>query len=171
MLDKKISKLLNEQIQKELYSAYLYLEMANYYSEQGLDGFENWFYVQNQEEVAHAMLIRTYMLNNDEKVKLLPIEAPKSVYKDFDGPLKKSYEHEQTVTASINSIYAVAYEKKDFRTMEFLNWFIKEQGEEEKNANDLIQKYELFGKDSKGLYSIDQELASRTYTAPDLVLD
>ena len=171
MLNAKITNLLNEQITKELYSAYLYLAMANYYNDEGLDGFENWFYIQAQEEMDHAMLIRTYLLNNDEKVQLYAIDQPQADFKGFGDPLDQSLEHERFVTASIHNIYAVAHEEKDFRTMEFLNWFIKEQGEEEKNASDLIRKFELFGSDAKGLYSLDQELNGRIYAAPDLVLD
>lgn len=171
MLDKNVAGLLNTQIMKELYSAYLYLDMAGYYSDEGLEGFENWFYVQAQEERDHAMLIRTYLLNNDKKVTLLAIEAPGERYTGFGDPLEKSLEHERTVTASINAIYAAASEVKDYRTLEFLNWFVKEQGEEEKNSTDLIKKYELFGGDAKGLYQLDQELKTRVYAAPTLVLD
>lgn len=171
MLDKKVTELLNEQIMKELYSAYLYLDMANYYSDEGLDGFENWFYVQAQEERDHAMLIRTYLLNNDEKVTLLTIDAPQESYAGFGVPLDKAYEHEKYVTASIHNIYAAASSVQDFRTLEFLNWFVKEQGEEEKNSSDLIKKYELFGSDAKGLYQLDQELKARVYAAPSLVLE
>jgi len=169
-MNKEISSLLNEQINKELYSAYLYLDMANYYSDQGLNGFENWFYVQAQEERDHAMLIRTYLLNNDEQITLDAIAAPDARCSDHKAPLLHTLEHEQFVTASINNIYSAAYTQKDFRTMQFLDWFVKEQGEEEKNANDLIRKYELFGSDSKGLYLLDQELGARVYAPPSLVL-
>lgn len=171
MLNEKVSTLLNEQIMKELFSAYLYLDISNFYADEGLDGFANWFYVQMQEECDHAMLIRTYLLNNDEKVTLLPIDAPQENYTDFSVPLKRSLEHEQLVTSLIHGIYDAANEVKDFRTLEFLNWFVKEQGEEEKNASDLIRKYELFGKDSKGLYEFDQELLTRVYAPPSLVLE
>lgn len=170
-MNDKVYSLLNEQVQKELYSAYLYLDMANYYSDEGLDGFSNWFYVQAQEEMSHAMLIRQYLLNNDQKVALMPIEAPGGGYKGFGDPLAQSLEHEKYVTASINTIYEAALADKDYRATEFLNWFIKEQGEEEKNATDLIRKHELFGSDAKGLYALDQELAARTFVAPDLALD
>lgn len=170
-MDKKVHSLLNEQVQKELYSAYLYLDMANYYNAEGLDGFSNWFYVQAQEEMSHAMLMRQYLLNNDQKVALLPVEVPQNGYENFGQPLAESLKHEQFVTASISAIYEAAMAVKDYRTTEFLNWFIKEQGEEEKNASDLIRKHELFGADAKGLYALDQELAARVYTAPSLVLD
>ncbi len=169
-MNSKISKLLNEQINKELYSAYLYLDIADYYADQGLNGFENWFYVQAQEERDHAMLIRTYLLNNDETIKLTAIAAPELKKDGLKTPLTQTLAHEQTVTASINNIYGAAYEEKDFRAMQFLDWFVKEQGEEEKNATDLIRKFDLFGSDSKGLYLLDQELAGRVYAPPSLVL-
>jgi ferritin len=169
-MNKQVASLINEQINKELYSAYLYLDIANYYADAGLNGFENWFYVQAQEERDHAMLFRTYMLNNDESIILTTIEAPGQTYADYMAPLKLTLQHEQIVTASIDNIYSVAYQEKDFRAMQFLDWFLKEQGEEEKNSTDLIRKYELFGSDSKGLYLLDQELAARVYAPPSLVL-
>ena len=169
-MNQKIASLINEQINKELFSAYLYLDIANFYANAGLSGFDNWFFVQAQEERDHAMLFRTYMLNNDEVITLPAVDAPDRTYADYMAPLKLTLEHEQTVTASINNIYAAAYQEKDFRAMQFLDWFIKEQGEEEKNANDLIRKYELFGGDSKGLYLLDQELGARVYAPPSLVL-
>ena len=143
MLNKEIVKLLNEQITKEFYSAYLYMDMANYYSDQSLDGFENWFFVQMQEERDHALLFRQYILNNGEAVTLGTIDAPNKNYSSFRDPLVMAYEHEQTVTASINNIYDVAYQVKDFKTMQFLDWFLKEQVEEEKNADDNVKKYDL----------------------------
>lgn len=170
-MNEKVYSLINEQIEKELYSAYLYLDMSNYYSDKGLDGFANWFYIQAQEEVDHAMLFRTYLLNNDRAVKLLPLDAPQEKYSAFDQPLNKSLEHEKFVTSLIDKIYDAASEEKDFRTVEFLSWFIKEQGEEEKNASDLISKFSLFGNDAKGLYQLDQELGTRVYAPPSLTLD
>ena len=170
-MDKNVYSLLNEQIQKEIYSAYLYLDMSDYYSDEGLEGFANWFYVQAQEEMDHAMLIRTYLLNNSQRIKLLPIDAPQGGYADFGKPLGDALAHEEFVTASIHTIYEAAEAAKDYRAAEFLDWFVKEQGEEEKNASDLIKKYELFGSDAKGLYALDQELAARTYAPPSLVLD
>ena len=148
----KVSKLLNEQINREFYSAYLYLDFANYYASVGLDGFENWYKVQAQEERDHAMLFYQYLQNNGEGVTFEAIAKPEWERGDHMTPLKKALEHEKLVTASIDAIYAAAYEAKDFRAMQMLDWFIKEQGEEEKNAADLITKMELFGGDSKGLY-------------------
>lgn len=171
MLNTEITKLLNEQINKELYSAYLYMDMSNYYADQGLNGFENWFFIQTQEERDHAMLFRQYLLNNGESVILTAIAAPNEKYNDYKAPLVKALEHEQFVTDSINKIYEAAYKKSDFRTMQFLDWFIKEQGEEEKNADDNIKKYDLFAGDPKGLYMLDNEMKARVYSAPSLVLD
>lgn len=171
MLNKEVTRLLNEQITKELFSAYLYMDMANYYADNSLNGYENWFFVQMQEERDHALLFRQYLLNNGEVVKLAAIDAPDLTYKNFRDPLVMSLEHEQTVTASINNIYEAAYHNKDFRTMQFLDWFIKEQGEEEKNADDNIKKYDLFASDPKGLYMLDSEMKARVYAAPTLVLD
>ena len=124
-MNANVSKLLNEQINKEFYSAYLYLDFANYYASVGLDGFENWYRVQAQEERDHAMLFYQYLQNNGEGVTF------EAIAKD---------------------------------------WFIKEQGEEEKNAADLITKMELFGGDSKGLYMLNSELKARVYAVPSLVL-
>jgi len=157
-MNANVSKLLNEQINKEFYSAYLYLDFANYYAAVGLDGFEN------------AMLFYQYLQNNGEGVTFEAIAKPEWERGDHMTPLKKALEHEKLVTASIDAIYAAAYEAKDFRAMQMLDWFIKEQGEEEKNAADLITKMELFGGDSKGLYMLNSELKARAYTAPSLVL-
>ena len=170
MLNKDVLKLLNEQINKEFYSAYLYMDMANYYADQGLTGFENWFYVQMQEERDHALLFRQYILNNAESVKLLSIAEPDKEYKSYRDPLTAALEHEQYVTASINTIYEAAMQHKDFRTMQFLDWFIKEQAEEEKNADDNIKKFDLFAGDPKSLYMLDNELKARVYAPPSLVL-
>lgn len=169
-MDKKVSALLNSQINKEFYSSYLYFEFANYYQEAGLDGFYNWYYVQAQEEMDHALLMVKYLQNNGEKVTFEAVAKPDAVLSDNMAPLKAAYEHEKFITAAINEIYAAANAAKDFRTMQFLDWFVKEQGEEEKNASDLVRKMELFGADARSLYMLDSELKSRVYAAPSLVL-
>lgn len=171
MLNPKVSALLNDQINKEFYSAYLYMDMSVYYDAEGLDGFANWYMVQAQEERDHAMLFLRYLQNNGEKVTLEAIAKPDKVFKNNMDPMAASLEHERYVTSLINNIYAEAYAVKDFRTMQFLDWFVKEQCEEEKNAEDMIRKYELFGTDAKGLYMLNSELKARVYTAPSLVLD
>ena len=171
MLNSKVTQLLNEQITKELYSAYLYLDFSIFYEAQGLDGFANWYMIQAQEERDHAMLFLKYLQMCGEKVSLGAIDKPDKELKTLMDPLKAGLEHEQYVTSLINDIYGAAYEVKDFRTMQFLDWFVKEQLEEEKNADDMIKKMELFGNDSKALYSLDSEYAARIYNPPSLVLD
>lgn len=170
MFNAKVAALLNEQINKEFYSAYLYLDMSNYFEARGLAGFANWYKVQAQEERDHAMLFYQYLQNNDQKVTLGTIAQPDKVFKCDMDVLKAALGHEEYVTSLINDIYAEAYKAKDFRTMQFLDWFIKEQGEEETNARDMITKMELFGNDPKSLYMLNQELTTRVYTAPSLVL-
>ncbi|MBE5710263.1 ferritin [Oscillibacter sp.] len=170
MLNEKVSQLLNDQVNKEFYSAYLYLQFSNFYVEQGLAGFANWYKVQAQEERDHAMLMLQYLQNNDVPVTLEAVAKPDAELKANMEPLKAGLAHEQYVTSLIHAIYEAAYEARDFRTMQFLDWFVKEQGEEETNATDLIKKMELFGSDPKGLYMLDQELAARTYAAPSLTL-
>ena len=169
-MDTKVSALLNTQINKELYSAYLYLDMANFYKSKGLDGFSNWFEIQAQEERDHAMLMYQYLHNNGETVTLEAIDKPALSYSDLMDPLNEALKHEKYVTSLIHTIYLAAKEADDFRTMQFLDWFVKEQGEEEQNASDNINKMTLFGSDARALYMLNQELAARVYSAPSLVL-
>lgn len=169
-MDKKVAELLNDQINKELYSAYLYLDMANFYSAKGLDGFANWYEIQAKEEQDHAMLIYKYLHNNGQTVTLGAIAKPDKEFKELMDPLKAAHAHEQYVTSLINAIYDAAQEGKDHRTVQFLDWFIKEQGEEEMNSSGMITKMELFGGDAKALYMLNSELAARTYSAPSLRL-
>jgi ferritin len=169
-MTEKVASLMNTQINKELYSAYLYLDFSNYFEAEGLAGFANWYKVQAQEEMDHAMLFLQYLQNNDQRVTLEAIDKPDVSLTDYMSPLKAGLVHEQYVTDLIHTIYAAAHEANDFRAMQFLDWFVKEQGEEEKNATDLIRKMELFGNDGKGLYMLDSELAARVYAPPSLVL-
>ncbi|MGI6591454.1 MAG: ferritin [Eggerthellaceae bacterium] len=163
-MDKHVADLLNQQINKELYSAYLYLSFADYYEEQGLSGFANWYFVQVQEERDHALIMRNYLHANGEHIELEAIEKPDKTFTDPLQPLEAALEHEKYVTSLINDIYAAADAVHDYRTMQFLDWFISEQGEEEENASDLVARMKLFGKDAKALYDLDQEYAARVYT-------
>ena len=165
-----IAKLLNEQINKELYSAYLYLDIANYYDSLDLDGYANYYMVQAQEERDHALLFMKYMQNNGLKVTLEAIGKPDKTFDSLLSPLEIAAEHERYVTALINNIYHEAHEAKDYRTMKFLDWFVDEQMEEEDNADSMISRYNLFGQDPKGLYLLDQEYAARVYAPPSLTL-
>ncbi|MBO4365815.1 MAG: ferritin [Eggerthellaceae bacterium] len=165
-MEQKVYDLINDQINKELYSAYLYLSFADYYEEEGLDGYANFYEIQAQEERDHAMIFRNYLHANGMPVKLLAIDQPDKVFDNYLQPLEAALEHEKYVTSLINGIYAAADEVKDYRTMQFLNWFIEEQTEEEETAMGMIDKMKLFGSDARSLYELNQELAGRTYSVP-----
>jgi len=169
-MNEKIAKLLNQQINKEFYSAYLYLDISNYYDDLDLDGYSNYYMIQAQEERDHALLFIKYMQSNNLKVTLEPIDKPDKVYSSVLEPLEVAAEHERYVTSLINDIYHECHTAKDYRTMKFLDWFVDEQMEEEDSADSMISRYKLFGDDPKGLYLLDQEYAGRVYTAPSLVL-
>ena len=165
-MDKKVYELINDQINKELYSAYLYLSIADYYEEEGLDGYANWYMIQAQEERDHALIFRNYLHDNGERVKLLAIDMPDKEFSNFLEPLEAGLEHEKYVTSLINDIYAAAMEVRDYRAMTFLEWFIEEQMEEEDTADDMITKMKLFGGDARSLYELDQQYAGRVYSTP-----
>lgn len=170
MLNEKVIELLNDQINKEFYSAYLYLDIANYYIDNDLDGFGNWYTIQAQEERDHALLFLKYLQSNGVKAEFKAIDKPTEKFNSHIDPLLAGAKHERYVTSLIHNIYEAAYEVKDFRTMQFLDWFVKEQLEEEENADKLVNKYKLFGDDPKSLYLLDQELSARIYNPPSLVL-
>ena len=170
MLNAKVVELLNQQINKEFYSAYLYLDFSCYFDDQELNGFSNWYMIQAQEERDHAMLFLQYLQNYGEKITLEAIGKPDVALTDNLTVLEAGLKHERYVTSLIHDIYEAAYDARDFRTMQFLDWFVKEQGEEEKTADGLVKKFQLYGGDPKSLYMLDQEMASRVYTAPSLTL-
>ena len=166
MLSPKIQDALNAQINAEFWSAYLYLSMAMHFKAEGLEGVSNWFYVQFQEEQDHARIFMNYVNQRGGHVVLAPIaEVPTS----WESPLaafKATLEHETKVTALINNLYALATEENDYATCDRLKWFITEQVEEEDNDRTYIDKFALVGDNGMGLYMLDQELATRTYTTP-----
>lgn len=167
-MDPKVYELINDQINKELYSGYLYLTFADFYEAEGLKGFANWYMIQAQEERDHALIFRKYLLDNDCPVKMKAIDEPDKTFEagDHMGPLQAALVHEKYVTSLINDIYAAAYDAHDFRTMNFLNWFVDEQLEEEANASEMISNMQLFGSDPKGLYDLDREYLARVYNVP-----
>ena len=169
-MNETVARLLNEQINKELYSAYLYLDMAIFYDAMDLDGYANYYTIQAQEERDHALLFMQYLQSNGQKVTLDAIGKPDKVYETVLDPLVAAAEHERYVSALINDIYHEAYQVRDYRTMKFLDWFVDEQMEEEDNADSMISRYKLFGGEARGLYLLDQEYAARVYTAPSLAL-
>ena len=165
-MNERVYDLINKQINAELYSAYLYLSFADYYEEEGLDGYAHWYFVQAQEERDHALIFRNYLHENGQKVKLLAIDQPDKEFSNYLEPLEAGLEHEKLVTSLINDIYTAAREVNDYRAMKFLDWFIEEQMEEEDTADDMITKMKLFGSDSGSLYELDQQYGQRVYSVP-----
>lgn len=160
-LDSSVGNILNQQINKEFYSAYLYLTFADFYEEQGLKGFANWYVIQSQEELAHARILRRYLLDNDWTPTMEAIAKPDLTFTKVVEPIKAAYEHEQFITASINECYAVAQKANDFRTMQLLDWYVKEQGEEEATLP-------IFSRQSSSLVEIQRTcmtLTARTLLA------
>lgn len=160
-MDKNVARLLEDQINKEFYSAYLYLAMSNYYYDKNLDGFAHWFDVQAAEEVDHALKFLKYLQDNEVKVILEAIAKPEADFTDPKQPLEAALKHEKYVTGLINAIYRAARDADDYRCCQFLEWFIAEQGEEEKNTAELVAKFDLYGRDGKGLYLLNAELKGR----------
>ncbi len=161
MLNKKIADLLNDQINKELYSAYLYLDISAYYLRKHLYGFAGWFKKQAAEETEHADKMMSYLAEQGEAIELKDVAHAGKTYKDLREPLAFQLEHEMYVTSLINAIYDAADEVNDRRTAHFLDWFIDEQTEEEATATALLRKFDLLAGDNRGLYELDAELGKR----------
>ena len=166
MLNEKMEKEFNEQINKELFSAYLYLDMKSRFSEMNLQGFVNWMDVQVQEEKAHAMGMYDYVLERGGKVELLAIDKPevegKTPLEIFEQVLK----HEEFVTSRINHLMDVADEVRDRAALSFLDWYLKEQVEEESNVGGVLATLRLICEDKKAMLMLDKDLAARTFVAP-----
>lgn len=166
-ITKKVEDALNKQVNAEFYAAYLYLSMSAHLTSKGLSGMANWYHVQAKEEVEHAMKIYNYINERLGTVVLQPIEAVPTTFDSIMTIFKASLEHEEKVTKMIYNLVDIAAGEKDLATQEFLNWFVKEQVEEEDNANTLIDKLTLIlgGKDEKSsgsaIYMLDKELGYR----------
>ena len=166
MISKKMEKALNEQVNAELFSAYLYLSMEAYFKSLNLNGFANWMRVQTQEEVTHAMKIYDFIDERGGRITLKAIDGPET---KWDSPLavfNAVYEHEQKVTSLINNLVNLAIEEKDHATNTFLQWFVNEQVEEEASADQVVQQLKLMEKAPGGLFLLDRELAQRVFTPP-----
>ncbi len=168
MIKKKIEDALNEQINAEMWSAYLYLSMSMHFEHKGLTGFANWYRVQFQEEQAHALALMDYLNARDGRVILTPIAGVPETWESPKDAFSATLEHEQKVTGMINALYAMAEEERDFATRQKLNTFIAEQVEEESNVRQILDDLNLVGTDGTGLYQIDRQLATRTFVAPTL---
>ena len=159
-MKEKISSLLNEQVTKEFYSAYLYLAISNWFAERDLNGFAGWYRKQAVEEQEHAVKLIDYLHDNGEAVKLGALEAPQPVFEAAKDAVAAALNHEKFVTSSIEAIYAAALDERDFRTQIFLQWFISEQAEEEKNAGEMLSRVTYLGESAMGLFSLDKEIGS-----------
>lgn len=163
MVNAKVVELLNVQVTKEFYSGYLYLAMSNYFYHASLDGFGNWYAIQAREEADHGRKIVQYLLDNDQLVKMGAIDAPKADFENYREPLEMALKHEEYVSSLIDTLYGTARELKDYRSSQFLDWYLAEQVEEEKNARDLLAKYDISGGDARGIFLLDEFLSRRKY--------
>lgn len=166
MLSKKLLDALNDQINKELYSEYLYLSMAAYCQTIDLDGIANFFHVQTQEEHFHAMKIYNFVLDLSGTITLKSIDAPPSKFKSVTDAFEQTLKHEKEVTKSIDKLMNLAVEENNHAVISFLKWFVDEQVEEEAMITKILSKLKLVGGEGHGLLMIDSELAQRTFTPP-----
>ncbi len=166
MLGKKMEAALNEQINREMYSAYLYMAMSADAASKGLKGFANWFMVQYHEEMLHAMKMYEYVGRQGGKVQLKVIAEPPAIFESAMDMFAKTLKHEQFITQCINDLLNLAVSEKDHASQIFLQWYSTEQVEEEENDNDIIAQLKLIGSDTSGLFMLDKELAARMLTVP-----
>lgn len=161
MLSEKLLSNLNKQINKELYSEYLYLSMATYADSVGLEGIAKWFKKQAQEEHEHAMKLYDYIYDQGARVILEAIEKPKNDFNSIRELFELSLEHEKFVTASINELMDIAKEDNDHASVSFLQWFVDEQVEEEASVNAILDKFTYMKESGIGLLMLDKQLATR----------
>lgn len=161
MFKEKIQQAMNDQIQHEIESAYIYLSMAAYFDTENLPGFAQWMKIQYEEEMAHAFRFYDYINDRGGRVKLQPIGQPAI---EFDSPLaafQAALEHEQKITGDINHLYGMAIDAKDYPSQTFLQWFIDEQVEEEQNVGDVVENLKLVGDNTHAILMLDRELGQR----------
>ena len=161
MISKAIQNAINEQINKELFSSYLYLSMAAYFEDKNLPGFAKWMYVQAEEERGHGMKFFEQLVERSGKVELKPIAGPQTAWNTSLEVFKQVQEHEAFITASINTLYELALKEKDYPLQVLLQWFITEQVEEEKNAADIVQQIELIDAKGTAMLMLDHQLGKR----------
>ncbi|MFA6317520.1 MAG: ferritin [Elusimicrobiota bacterium] len=169
MLDKKIQAALSEQVTKEFYSAYLYMSMSSYLEDQVLPGLAKWMRIQAQEESCHALIIFNYICEQGCKADLGAIAAPPKDFKSVADVFQRTVEHERLVTASIHAIVDLAVSTKDHATKQFLEWFVKEQVEEENSVETMLRQAKRL-QDDKALYLLDKDAAIRVFALPSPLL-
>ena len=166
MISGNMQAALNEQVNKEFYSAYMYLAMSAYCNTLGLPGFAHWMRMQYEEEIMHVTKMYDYILDQGGEVHLLAIEQPDKQYGSPLEVFEKTLEHEQFVTSLIHNLMDLAVEERDYATQTFLQWYVTEQVEEEANVNDIVSPLRMVGEDKGGLMMIDQQLGSRPAPTP-----
>ncbi len=167
MLSKKVEKALNEQLNKELFSSYLYLSMAAYFEDLNLTGMAKWMRLQADEEHEHSLKFYDFIIKISGRVILEQIDKPKSTWESPKKAFEEALAHEQFITKSINELTDLAIEERDHSTNTFLHWFIDEQVEEEATVNDIVRKFDLIGDSKSGLFMLDRELGQRTNAPVD----
>ncbi len=166
MIPKNVEKALNNQINAEFYSAYLYLSMSAYLSDMSLVGFAGWMRAQYQEEMFHAMKMYDFLLERGGKVVLQSIDAPKKEWKGIIDVFEDVLEHEQHVTSLINDLVSLSIDARDHATVNFLQWFVDEQVEEEASVSDMLAQLKLVEGKGSGLFMMDREAAQRKFVEP-----
>jgi ferritin len=163
MISKKIHAAFNEQINHEIYSGYLYLSMSAYFISLGLDGFAHWMRVQRMEEEAHAMKFFEHLRDRDARIELDAIDKPKLKWTSPLEAFKAAYEHEKFITGKINALYALAEKESDYPAKVLLDWFVKEQVEEEASTSKIVQLLGRIKDSGSGLVMLDKELGKREF--------
>lgn len=166
MITKRMEEAINKQINAELYSAYLYASMAAYFESQGLAGFASWMRVQFEEEQFHAFRFFDWINERNGRVTLTPIEGPQTEWKDPVDVFENTQAHEAHVTSLINDLMSIAIEEKDYATVNFLQWFVNEQVEEESTAAHILDELRMVYGNGQGLLMLDRELGTRVFTPP-----
>jgi len=165
MISDKMAAKINEQIKNELYSGHLYLSMAAYCSSIDMDGFANFFIVQEQEERAHAMKFYHYLVEQNQDVKIYGLDQPKQDFTSLEEVFDMAWKHEQKVTSLLNDIMQLAVEEKDFATQSLMHWYIDEQVEEEASMLAILKKLRILGEKGHGIFMLDEHLKERKFKA------
>lgn len=166
MINEKLEKEINKQINAEMYSAYLYLSMSAYLSSINLNGFANWMNIQYQEEMFHALKFFNYVIERGGKIELEAIEKPQAKWGGIIDIFENTKKHEQHISALINNLMSVAMDQKDHASVSFLTWFVDEQVEEEANVEEILQQLILVEGKGSGLFMLDREAKARVFVTP-----
>ncbi len=166
MLSNKLVEAINNQINEEMFSAYLYLSMSTYFEDKGLSGFANWMNVQAKEEMFHATKFMNYLYDRGAKVELQAIGKPDNNWDSYKAIFEATLKHEQHITSKINELMTLAKEENDYASQALLQWYVEEQVEEESTADDLLNKISILGEKGQGIFMMDKDLSGRTFTPP-----